>query len=298
VTFIGVLFLVPAFARAAEHHPAVLSVCVNAFAAGALLAAAFYLMLYEATHLIKPEGSNESEQIAWWGSATLLGFFSVYLIDLFTSFLVGNLAAPPPAAESTTSSADKEEGGMKEALGTAAIQVLAPPPVVGRRRNTRVLSGILIGDFMHNFVDGIFIGLGFMMCNDSMGWTITAATIYHEIAQEIADYLILTDPLQGGLQPWKALLFNFVSGMSVLLGVVIFLARGSEDNVAMGLVLAFGGGIYLQIGAAECMPRVSESAQTIRLRVIALIVFALGVTAISLVLLDHEHCAPDGGHAH
>ena len=65
-------------------------------------------------------------------------------------------------------------------------------------RAARVCAGVLLGDFMHNLGDGFFIGFGFMFCGDSFGWGITGATVAHEIAQELADYLVLTDPAQGG----------------------------------------------------------------------------------------------------
>ena len=54
VTLSGVIFLSPSVAKKQKAYPEVVSCIINAFAAGALLSAAFYLMLYEATHLIKP----------------------------------------------------------------------------------------------------------------------------------------------------------------------------------------------------------------------------------------------------
>ena len=153
---------------------------------------------------------------------------------------------------------------------------------------------------MHNLVDGIFIGFGFLNCDSTMGWSITAATVYHEIAQELADYLVLVDPFQGDLAPLPTLTLNFVSGMSVILGVLISVGSGNND-FWHGLLLAFGAGVYLQIAAAECMPRVSVSATSPRLRATSILTFVVGVIAISLVLLNHKHCTAGGGgggHAH
>lgn len=62
-----------------------------------------------------------------------------------------------------------------------------------------------------------------------MGWTITAATVYHELGQEFADYIVLTDPKQGGLTPPAALLLNLLSGFSVIFGVVAVLAQDEID---------------------------------------------------------------------
>lgn len=278
VTIIGVVFLAPMFAKMRDQHPKAMSVVINTFACGALLAAAFYLMFYEATHLIKPEGSNEAQQTAWWGSACLLGFLASYIIDLFMSILI------PGKAPSTTATTKDVEG--------------ADAPGADAGRSIRVCAGVLLGDFMHNLVDGFFIGFGFMMCKDSFGWMITGATIGHEIAQEIADYLVLTDTNQGNLKPVKALAFNFVSGTSVILGTIIIMAQGAEDNFALGMLLAFGAGIYMQVACAECMPRASEAASTAKMRAVGLASFLVGAIAIAIVLVGHEHCSAGGGHEH
>ena len=94
-----------------------------------------------------------------------------------------------------------------------------------RSTRVRVLSGVLVGDFMHNLCDGIFMGTAFRFCNGPLAWSVTLATIFHEIAQELSDYLVLTDPAQGALQPPLALLLNGLSGLSVLLGLLVPLQR-------------------------------------------------------------------------
>ena len=284
VTLSGVIFLSPSIAKKQKAYPEVVSCIINAFAAGALLSAAFYLMLYEATHLIKPAGSDESQQTAWWASASIFGFLVAYILDLGIS-----IAFPSRLVETKTTDAENAIKGVEEDCETC------------HSHKYRVRSGIILGDFMHNLVDGIFIGFGFLNCGKTMGWSITAATVYHEIAQELADYLVLVDPFQGDLAPLPTLSLNFVSGMSVILGVLISVGSGSNNDFWHGLLLAFGAGVYLQIAAAECMPRVSVSATSSRLRAVSLLTFVVGVIAISLVLLNHKHCTAaggGGGHAH
>ena len=281
VTLSGVIFLSPSVMKKQKAYPEVVSCIINSFAAGALLSAAFYLMLYEATHLIKPAGSDESQQTAWWASASIFGFLMAYIIDLGIS-----IAFPSLLVETKTIDAENAIKGVQEDCETC------------HSHKYRVRSGIILGDFMHNLVDGIFIGFGFLNCGKTMGWSITAATVYHEIAQELADYLVLTDPFQGDLTPFRSLFMNFISGMSVILGVLISVGSGSNNDFWHGLLLAFGAGIYLQIAAAECMPRVSVSATTSRLRAVSLLTFVVGVIAISLVLLNHKHCTAGGGGGH
>jgi zinc transporter ZupT len=146
---------------------------------------------------------------------------------------------------------------------------------------------------MHNLCDGFFVGAAFNECSDSMAWGITIATILHELPQELSDYLILTGP-QVGLSTMTALAINFATGLSVILGVVIVLAVDVSTPVT-GLLLAFGGGIYLQIGCVECMPKMVNSALTPRRKMFCVLFFIVGAVLIGLVLLDHEHCIAEGG---
>lgn len=282
-TLIGVVFVVPVFNKIAQAHPRALFAVANAFASGALLAAAFYLMLYEATHLIIMD--KEAHATAWWGSMILLGFITANILDTAVQTVVKSAPAMP------ASSTDAESGDTK-----------AVPAHASNPNKLRVLSGVLLGDFVHNFVDGIIIGAAFLgtACDDNIAWGITAATVGHELAQEMSDYLVLTDPNQGALKPVTALGLNFISGLSVVLGAVVILAT-DVDNRAQGMLLAYGGGVYVQIGAAECMARVNEFATNTKLRAACLAAFTFGAAAIGLVLLSHEHCSGDeagAAHAH
>ena len=65
------------------------------------------------------------------------------------------------------------------------------------------------------------------------------------------------------------------------------------------MLLAYGGGVYVQIAGTECMGRVHGLATSLSLRICCLAFFTLGAAGIGLVLLDHAHCTEGGGgHAH
>jgi len=277
-TLIGVAFLAPNIAKMGSNNPKILTVATQAFAAGALLAAAFYLMLFEATHLIVPISTEEAGQVAWWGSAVILGYVTAFLIEIIVFAIIGD--------------AGDSDKVHTEASSTTDMGLPGSSP---RNKRIRVLIGVLLGDFMHNFVDGIIIGIAFSGCGQSMGWSITASTIYHELAQEVSDYVVLTE--LGGLKPLVALFLNFVSGISVVLGAIIVLSN-DVSNEAQALLLAYGAGIYVQIATTECMPKMHAIATTTNLRLIGFFFFALGCVAIGLVLMDHEHCVPAGGGGH
>jgi Predicted divalent heavy-metal cations transporter len=138
-------------------------------------------------------------------------------------------------------------------------------------------------------------------CNESMAWGIAVhvATILHKIPQELSDYLILTGP-QVGFSALTAVAINFAIGVSVIIGTIIVLAAEVSSS-STGLLLAFGGGIYVQIGCVECMPKMFNPVLSPARKAVCILFFITGAVLIGLVLLDHEHCGGDGhdhGHAH
>jgi zinc transporter ZupT len=153
--------------------------------------------------------------------------------------------------------------------------------------NIRLVSAIILGDSLHNFADGIFIGVAFLLCNDSVALSILAGTIYHELAQEVSDFFLLTQ--QAHLPPLMALGLNFTSGLSVTLGGIVVLAA-NVSNFAIGVILSISAGIYICLSAKECMPIVDRLAVTSKDRLIAFVAFAMGAIPIGLVLLNHNHC--------
>jgi len=186
-------------------------------------------------------------------------------------------------------------GAGKGEVAPAQIEISSLSTLDTPAHRLRVLSAILIGDFFHNFADGIFMGTAFLHCSSSLAWSITTATVFHEIAQEVADYVVLTSLLD--LKPRHALGINFISGTSVILGTIVIFSIETLDDYATGMLLAYGGGLYLQIGATECMPRVFEACKNVSERLLCLGTFCLGCLLIGLVLLDHQHCSA-GGHGH
>jgi len=141
---------------------------------------------------------------------------------------------------------------------------------------------IFFGDFLHNFVDGIFIANAFLDCTQSKGWTITAATIAHEIAQETSDFFLLITA--GGLTQIQALILNGLSGVSVLIGAAVFLWV-DPGNGTRGLVLAFSGGTYVYIAATEAASVYTEKRLSPAMWGWILLLFVTGAVAIGLHLL-------------
>ena len=278
ITLVGVAFMVPVIARVAKSFHDTFTVIVFGFAAGAMLACAFFLLLFEATHLIA-EGWTKEVDVLWrWGAMILAGFMLPAAIHIS---LAGYSLVVPEVQDSQDQEMEQTE--RKPEIKTS---------------RARVIGSVLIGDFMHNLCDGFFLGAAFKGCGSDFGWRVAMATILHEIPQELADYILLTGP-DVALSPVQALVANFISGLSVLIGATIILAS-DVSNAGIGLMLAFAGGVYLHVGAVDCMPALYNSKLRAPQRIAGAAAFLVGAVLIGLILLDHEHCAPEGtdGHAH
>ena len=285
VTFIGVVLLFSPLRRLAEKP--VCSAMLFAFAAGALLACAFFLLLFEATHLIGTGWTSEVDIVWRWGAMILAGMIVPPVVETVCSLVVAARGSASQTAVAETSKEDAEGTALNEEQKF--------------RVKARLLGAVLIGDFFHNLCDGFFIGAAFQVCGNAFGWSVATGTILHELPQEIADFVVLTGP-GVSLSPVKALLANFASGLSVVIGAIIVSATPIDDSV-IGLILAFGGGVYLHVGATDCLPKMYDPKLRFVERLAAMLAFVVGTVLIGLILIGHEHCyAPasegEGGHGH
>lgn len=128
----------------------------------------------------------------------------------------------------------------------------------------------LVGDAVHNFMDGILIAGSFAV-DPVLGWATTAAIVMHEIPQELGDIGAL---LCGGYTPRRAVLLNFVCALAVIPGVVATLLLGQVfENLQLYLLpIAAGGFIY--IAASDFLPALhrgeSLQASTAQVGVVSL----------------------------
>lgn len=112
----------------------------------------------------------------------------------------------------------------------------------------------LIGDGVHNFIDGLVIAASYFV-SIPVGLATTLAVIIHEIPQEIGDFGVL---LYSGMSKGKALFFNFLSALTALLGAIlgIILSGNSEGFVNVAIPLALGGFIY--IAGSDLIPEIHK----------------------------------------
>ena len=111
----------------------------------------------------------------------------------------------------------------------------------------------LVGDGVHNFIDGVVIAASFI-ADISLGVATTLAVITHEIPQEIGDFGIL---IYGGLSKRKALSYNFLSAILAVLGATLTYFFASSLP-SLTLLLAFAAGGFIYIATTDLIPELHK----------------------------------------
>lgn len=113
----------------------------------------------------------------------------------------------------------------------------------------------LVGDGVHNFIDGMIIAATFVI-GFELGFITTLAVISHEIPQEIGDFGVL---IYGGLSKRKALTYNFISALTAILGAIVtYYVVYLRSNYTLLVPFAAGGFIY--IAATDLMPELHKKS--------------------------------------
>ncbi|MCG3146928.1 MAG: Zinc transporter ZupT [Verrucomicrobiae bacterium] len=141
---------------------------------------------------------------------------------------------------------------------------------------------ILIGDGLHNLIGGLAIG-GIFLIDIRLGVLAWLAAAAHEVPQELGDYAVL---LHGGWKKGTALLFNFVSGLTFLLGGLIAYSAGQRLDVTW--LVPFAAGNFIYIGASDLIPEV-KGHEKLTGSAIHFAAFLLGILLLLAVKhLGHE----------
>jgi len=110
---------------------------------------------------------------------------------------------------------------------------------------------ILIGDGLHNFIDGVAIAASFA-ASPALGVLTTLAVTVHEVPQELADFGIL---VSGGMTPRRALVLNFLSGLTAVLGALAFFGAGAAVEPYLAWFMAATAGMFIYIASADLIPQ-------------------------------------------
>ncbi|KAK3092780.1 hypothetical protein FSP39_007146 [Pinctada imbricata] len=157
-------------------------------------------------------------------------------------------------------------------------------------RSARALAlRVIIGDGIHNFSDGLAIGVAFA---DSIigGFSTSVAVFCHELPHEMGDFAVL---LKKGMTWRQALFYNCLSSVLSLIGMLIGLAVGNVGDMSRWLFLGIAG-MFLYISLVDLLPEINmiETESKKRHPLLNLLYqlagISLGITIMLLIALYEE----------
>ncbi len=139
----------------------------------------------------------------------------------------------------------------------------------------------LIGDTIHNFIDGLIIAASYVV-SIPVGISTTLAVVLHEIPHEIGDFAVL---LHSGYTRKKAVLYNIFAQMAAILGVVLFLLASGVFTQLAHYMLPLAAGNFVYIAGSDLIPELHKETG-LRHACIQLALMTLGILVMfSLTIL-------------
>jgi zinc and cadmium transporter len=138
----------------------------------------------------------------------------------------------------------------------------------------------LLGDAIHNFIDGLIIAGAFLV-DINLGWATTLAVALHEIPQEIGDFGVL---LYSGFTKRKALIVNLFVGLTAIAGGVAGYFLSFQLHNLVNYLLPFAAGGFVYIAASDLIPEIRKETNAVK-SFSSFGIFLLGV-ALMLLLRD------------
>lgn len=263
-----------------RRHPVIITLV--AMAAGSLLGDALLHLLPEAAEM--------------WGGFTpalgalvLVGFGVFFLLESTLRF--GH--AHGEIMEADHGHAGHEHGSHMHASAHDSPHAATPVHAVGAPAGLARAAPVgptpriapfgwmnLLGDGLHNFLDGIVIAASFAV-DTSVGVATTVAVFLHEIPQELGDFAVL---IKAGMAPRKAVLFNLLSAAAAVVGAALFLALPLDSDVLERIAVPIAAGGFLYIAAADLIPELHHHTGD-RHVVNILLGFVLGLASMAGLLL-------------
>src|SRR3989339_1355928 len=141
---------------------------------------------------------------------------------------------------------------------------------------------LLFTDGFHNLIDGVIIGVSFLV-SIPIGIATTIAVVLHEIPQEIGDFAVL---IHSGYDKKRALWLNFISALMAIVGVFFALIFGSIAEAFTLWILPIAAGGFIYIAVADLIPELHKTKE-LKYSVLQLGTLLVGIlTMIVLLLLE------------
>lgn len=155
------------------------------------------------------------------------------------------------------------------------------------------ISLVVIGDTLHNFIDGIAIAAGFLVSVET-GVIVTIAVAAHEIPQEIGDFGLL---IKKGLSKNKVILVNLISALATTMAAVIFFQMGQERELQLDVLLGLVAGFFIYIAVSDIIPSIHKNEEKTlagpqtMLLIIGVVTVSLLTTTLHGIIEQESHGA-------
>lgn len=136
---------------------------------------------------------------------------------------------------------------------------------------------IIIGDTIHNFIDGIAIAAAFLI-DVPTGIITTFAVAAHEIPQEVGDFALL---LKKGYSRASVIKVNVLSALATTVAAVIFYTYGQSINVPLDVILGLVAGFFIYIAVSDIIPAIHKH-EAHRLAGLQTFMLILGMIVVSV----------------
>jgi zinc and cadmium transporter len=145
---------------------------------------------------------------------------------------------------------------------------------------------VIIGDTIHNFVDGVAIAASYLV-NPGLGVITTLSTFLHEVPHEIGDFGIL---INAGWSKKKVLWANIISACSSFVGALLVIFFAPSIN-SMGIILAISAGLFIYLASSDFLPHAQD--QLSKNKAVTSLLVGVGVMLMVFMLVPHSHGEED-----
>jgi zinc and cadmium transporter len=150
---------------------------------------------------------------------------------------------------------------------------------------------VIVGDTLHNAIDGVALGAAFLV-NPAAGIGTALAVAAHEIPQEIGDFGIL---LGKGMRPRRVVVVNLLSACATVITALTTFFLGSASGFDPAPLLAVATGFFIYIAASDIIPDIHE--KTRREGNLQAAMLLIGVIILSIVVLATSHTHESSDHS-
>jgi zinc and cadmium transporter len=152
-------------------------------------------------------------------------------------------------------------------------------------------SLIVVGDTVHNLIDGLALGAAFL-ADPALGIVTAIAIAAHEIPQEVGDFGVL---LSLGMRRRNVLFVNLLSASVTVIGAVLVYALGNSLEGIQPILLAGTAGFFIYIAASDLIPTIHDEPSMKTANIQTFIVL-IGIAVVGFSVVGAHNALPE--HAH